>query len=75
METKKLKVLGVCHKYPNLKRYILWALYLLEDMPQLFGAIEFSTTAVPGFDVYIVDDISNPIPKALVIHMKSKFRI
>lgn len=27
-----VKVLGVCRKYPKLKRYIVWALHLLEDM-------------------------------------------
>ena len=37
MEVKKLKVLGVCHKYPNLKRYVLWALHLLEEMPLIFS--------------------------------------
>ena len=37
MEIKKLKVLGVCHKYLNLKRYVLWALHLLEDMPLIFS--------------------------------------
>ena len=67
-----VKVLGICSKYPKLKKYILWALCLIEDMEQIFSDVKFSDQFKPGYDVYIVDDLIAPLPNALVIHMKSK---
>ena len=60
------KVLGVCNKHPNLKRYILWALKLCEDMPRVFTTVEFSTEVKPGFDVYISDHAYADLPNALI---------
>ena len=68
---KRYSVLGVCYSYANLRKYILWALKLMEDMPQIFDRIEFSTTIKPGFDVYLVDDIHESKPLGLVVHFKS----
>ena len=66
---KKVKVLGVCYKNQNLKRYILWALKLLEDMPLIFETVEFRETPIDGFDVYLVDSLSyKPLPNALIIN-------
>jgi len=67
-----IKVLGVCSKYPKLKRYILWALHLLEDMQIV---VQFNSSVLPGFDVYIMDDLSTPLPNALVVHMMSKIEL
>lgn len=56
-------VCGVCYKYSNLRKYILWALRLLEDMPLIFNSVKFLTAGqVPKkeiFDVYIVDDLES----------------
>ena len=49
----------------------MWALKLMEDMPQIFDRIEFSTTVKPGFDVYLLDDIHDQKPSGLVVHFKS----
>ena len=42
MEQNKKSVCGICYKHKNLKKYILWALKLLEDMPALFDRIAFT---------------------------------
>jgi hypothetical protein len=44
----------------------------MEDMPLIFEKVEFSTTVLPGYDVYLMDSLSEPLPKGLIIHMKSK---
>ena len=54
-------VCGVCYKHTNLRKYILWALRLLEDMPLIFSDVKFLSPAQvsssPMFHVYIVDDL------------------
>jgi len=47
----------------------------MEDMPQIFDRIEFSTTVKPGFDIYLVDDIHDQKPQGLVVHFKSNFTL
>ena len=72
MSGKKFSVQGVCFTYPNLRKYILWALHLLEDMPELISNVQIDTTVKPGFDIYLVDDLPEVVPDGLVIHFKSK---
>ena len=54
---------GVCYKYQNLRKYILWSLRLFEDMPLIFSNVKFLTPEeVPKkalFDIYIVDDLAS----------------
>jgi hypothetical protein len=47
-----VKVLGVCSKHPKMKKYILWALRLLEDMNFI---CDLSSEILQGYDVVIVD--------------------
>lgn len=76
----RLKVIGICYKHSNLKKYILWALKLLEDMPAIFSQVEFcQANPSEQFDIYLVDDLdshrkhSNVWTKEkIIIHMKSK---
>ena len=73
-----MRVCGICYRHKNLKKYILWALKLLEDMPRLFGRIHYTENAVQlqqskPFDVYIVDDVSDhKAPNgSITIYMKN----
>jgi hypothetical protein len=54
-------VCGVCYKYTNLRKYILWALRLLEDMPIIFTTVKYlepdQVVHAALFHVYIVDDL------------------
>ena len=36
-----MRVCGVCFKHSHLKKYILWALKLMEDMPAIFPKVEY----------------------------------
>ena len=58
---KKRTVAGVVYKYTGFKKYILWALKLMEDMPHLFCDVVFLTpeqvSKGPKYDIYIVDDL------------------
>ena len=78
MEQNKKSVCGICYKHKNLKKYILWALKLLEDMPALFDRIAFTDkpqelASGRSFDIYIVDDVStHTAPNGTItIHMKN----
>lgn len=77
-------VCGVCYQHTNLRKYILWALRLLEDMPFIFSSVKFLTADQVSkerlFDVYIVDDfalhktaIADLDDKpTITVHIKSK---
>ena len=78
MEQNKKSVCGICYKHKNLKKYILWALKLLEDMPALFDRIAFidkpqELASGRSFDIYIVDDVStHKAPNgSITVHMKN----
>ena len=72
MVTTRFSVQELCFTYTNLRKYILWALHLMEDMPDIFDRIEIGTTVQPGFDVYLVDEVPEQPPQGLIIHFKSK---
>jgi hypothetical protein len=36
-----MRVAGACFKNKGLKKYILWALKMLEDMPAIFPKVEY----------------------------------
>ena len=66
----KLSVMAICYKYPGMKKYMLWALKLMEDMPHLFKRVHFhSQLGKPSrreqkeargtFDIYLVDDLES----------------
>lgn len=71
-DNKRYSVQGVCFTYTNLRKYILWALHLMEDMPLIFDKIDIDTTVKPGYDIYLMDDVPAKPPQGLVIHFKSK---
>jgi hypothetical protein len=62
-------VAGVCFKHNNLKKYVLWSLKLMEDMPAIFSKLEYlnqyegyskdKNVSKPEikFDFYMVDDL------------------
>ena len=78
MESNKKSVCGICYKHKNLKKYILWALKLMEDMPALFNRFRFTERPQDlandtPYDIYIVDDVSmhNPPKGTITIYMKN----
>lgn len=73
---------GIIYKYKNLKKYILWTLKLLEDMPGLFYKVDFvEKEGMPQgrYDIYLVDDVESfkqAVPRekqvnSIVIHFKN----
>ena len=62
-----MRVAGACFKHKHLKKYILWALKMLEDMPAIFPKAEYLSQydnydskktyqQAPFYDFYLVDD-------------------
>jgi len=43
----------------------------MEDMPLIFSKVDIDTTVKPGYDIYLMDDVTAEPPQGLVIHFKS----